>query len=194
MFWWYAGLSNPLLVRNVAQSYTSVFFDTALLRCQHEGVKGLGRTDATGLWKSKPIAVSESWGMALCIQTCFNHDDTLWQRQGLVHNEGQGLDTLWHLLTATRGTDRLYPCMCMHSSTCNAALGQRGGNSANAAFWWPIGWPVMGHVDIPSLSNKATWLTDELLPDSGKEGGVEHTLFYSKLVHEGYLDSCSSVV
>lgn len=119
-------------------------------------VKRSGRTDATGLWKSKPISVSESWGVALCIQTCFNQADTLWHRQGLVHNEGQGLDTLWQDWTATRGTDRLYPCICIHSASCDAMLGQWGGNSANVAVWWPSGWPGIGHVDIPSLSNKIT--------------------------------------
>ena len=117
-------------------------------------VKGPSRTDATGLWKSKPISVSKGRGVAFCIQTCVNQADTLWHRQGLVRGEGQALDTLWQAWTATRGPDRPYPCICMLSASCGAMLGQWGGNSANVAVWWPSGWPGIGHVDIPSLSNK----------------------------------------
>lgn len=58
--------------------------------------------------------------------------------------------------TATRGTDRLCPCMCMHFATCDAPLEWWGGKSANAAVCWLSGWPGMGHVGIPSLSNKIT--------------------------------------
>lgn len=83
-------IKSFLLVSTAAQSNTSVCIDAALLLCQHVCVKGPGRTDATGLWKSKPISVSKSWGMALCIQTCFNQADTLWQWQDLVHKEGRG--------------------------------------------------------------------------------------------------------
>lgn len=142
-----------LVLSTAAQSNTSVCFDSALLLCQHVCVKGPGCIHATGLRKSKPISVSESWGMALCIQTCFNQADTLWQWQGLVY-KGQGLNTLRQLLTATRGTNWLCPCMCIHSATCDAMLGQWGGNSANVAVFWPSGWPGIGHADIPSLSNK----------------------------------------
>lgn len=127
-------------------------------------VKGSGRTDATGLWKekkkkekSKPISVLESWGMALCIQTSSNQADAPWHGQGRVHKEGQGPDTLWQARTATRGTDRLYPCMHMHFAAYDAAPGRGGGgddNSASVANRRPRSWAGMGQRDTPRRGQK----------------------------------------
>lgn len=150
--WRYTNLSNPFcLLSTAAQSNTSVCIDAALLLCQHVCVKGPGRTDATGLWKSKPISVSKSWGMALRIQTCFNQADTLWQWWDLVHEEGRGwthCDGSWQPHVAL--TDCVRVCTCILRLVMPCLVG----NSANVAVFWPSGWPGMAHVDIPSLSNK----------------------------------------
>lgn len=105
--WAHSLIKFFVLVSTAAQSSSSVCFDIALLLCQHVCVKRPGCTDVTGLWKSKPISLSENWGVALCIQTCFNKADALWHRQSLVHNEGQDhivtrLDShTWHWPTAS---------------------------------------------------------------------------------------------
>lgn len=87
---------------------------------------------------------------------------------GTLWRTGPALDTLWQAWTATRGTDRLCPCMCMHFATCDAPLGWWGGKSANVAVWWPSGWPGIGHVGIPSLSNKIT-ATQQLTLSNGDD-------------------------
>lgn len=150
----YTTLSN-LLCSLALQHKAILLFPLTLHSCSVSMcVKGLRRTDATGLWKSKPISVSESWGKALCIQNCFNQVDTLWQWQDLVHKEGQGQDTLWQLLTATRGINWTV-CVYTHAFCylwCHAWA--VGCNSASVAVSWLSGWPGISHVDILSLSNK----------------------------------------
>lgn len=117
-------------------------------------LNGLWNTDATGLWKSKPISVSESWGTALCIQTPFYQADTMWQWRGLVRAEGQSLDTLWQFLTGTRGTEWLGACTHMRSAT---TLGQRGGNSAKEAVFWVRGWPGILHQQQQCDTHSERW-------------------------------------
>lgn len=92
--WRYTALSNPLCL--LALRHKAILLFALTLHSCSVSMCVLRGTDATGLWKSKPISVSKSWGMALCIETCFNQADTLWQWQGLVH-KGQDLDTLWQL-------------------------------------------------------------------------------------------------
>lgn len=106
-----------------------VWAHTPLLLRQHVCL-GLRMHWETGVWKSKPISISESWGVAFCIQTCFNQVGTSWHtvwcttkdrawtrydRPGQSHVAPNNCDPAcasFLLLMTPRWSERLQFCKC----------------------------------------------------------------------------------
>lgn len=152
--WRYTALSNPLCLLALRHKAILLFALTlhscSVSMCVLRGRGALMRQDYENQSPS-PSRKAEAWLSAyrpVLIRLTHCDNGRVWYTKK---------DRAWthcDSSTATRGTNRLWPCMPMHSATCDATLGQWGGNSANVAVFWPSGWPGIGHVDIPSLSNK----------------------------------------